>query len=80
MSGMIIGNKCILETIVSTEMISACLRPWLNDLETLYNPWLLSGVVGIGLNHSIYARCVGTCAVWEDWGDRNICEITEVGI
>ena len=66
--------------MASTEMIPARLHPWLNDLETLYNPWLLSGVVGIGLNHSIYARCVGTCAAREDWGDGNICDITEVGI
>ena len=70
----------MLETISSTEMILACLRPWLMDLETQYIPWFLSGVEGIGVNHSMYARCVGGCAACEDCVDGNISEITAAGI
>ena len=48
----------------STGMILACLQPLLVNLDTLYSKLLASGVVGIGENHSTYARCVG--AVTED--------------
>ena len=58
-------------------MILARLRLPLNDLETLYIPWLLSGMEGMGLNHSTYTRCVGTCAAW---AGENIREITALGI
>ena len=34
-------------------MMLACLCPLLKDLETRYIPWFLSGMAGIGLNHSI---------------------------
>jgi len=73
------GNKCTLETIESTGIMLACLCPPVNDLETLYIPWLLSGMGGMGLNHSIYARCAGTCAACEEWGGK-ICKIAVVGI
>jgi len=75
--GMNLGNRCMLETIPSNEMMLACLHPIFNDLETLYIPWFLSGMEGIALNHSMYARCVRTCA---DWADENIFEITALGI
>jgi hypothetical protein len=78
--GADLGNRWTLETISSTETILACLRPWLTDLETRYIPWFLSGVEGIGVNHSIYARCVGGCAACEDCVDGNISEITAAGI
>ena len=71
-----LGNKCILEIILLTEMILACLCPLINDLETLYIPWFLSGVGGMGLNHSIYARWDGTCGV----GNGKICDIAISGI
>jgi len=61
-------------------MMLARLCPLLNDLETLYNPWFLSGMGGMGLNHSIYARCVGTCMAREDGEDGKICGIAELGI
>ena len=77
--GANLSNKCMLETIASTEMILAFLWPLLNDLETLYIPWYLSGMQGMGLNHSTYARYAGTCAAGEDVGDGNSCEIAIAG-
>ena len=71
-----LGNKWILEMILSTEMILARLCPLINDLETLYIPWFLSGVGGMGLNHSMYARWDGTCGA----GDGKICNIAVSGI
>jgi len=59
-------------------MIPACWRPLLNDLETLYIPWFLSGAEGMGLNHSMYARCVRGVVAREDRG--NMSEITLDGI
>jgi hypothetical protein len=64
---MNLGNKWTLETIESTEMILACLCSLLDALEILYIPWFLSGMGGIGLNHSTYARYVGTSPTRRDW-------------
>jgi hypothetical protein len=54
----------------------------LDGLEILYIPWFLSGIGGIGLNHSTYARYVGTSAAHKDWSwvDGNICRIAVAGI
>jgi len=78
--GADLGNRWILETILSTEMILAYLHPPLTVLKTQYIPWCLSGMRGIGLNHSMYARCIRDCAACEDWVDGNICKIAAAGI
>ena len=69
----------MLESIVSMEMILAHLHPPLNNLETLYNLWFLSGRGEMGLNHSTYARYVGTCMAHKD-GEGKICAIAVLGI
>lgn len=70
----------MLDITVSTEMMLAFLWPLINDLETLYIPWYLSGMRGIGLNHSTYARYVGSRAAGKDSGDSKSCEIAIDGI
>ena len=70
----------MLETISSTEIIPARLRSPLSNLETLYIPWFLSGMGGMGLNHSIYTRCVGTRTACKASGDEKIFKSAEGGI
>jgi hypothetical protein len=53
----------------STGIILACRRPCCITLDTLYNK-LLSGVAGMGENHSMYARCAAGAVAknGNNWG------------